>query len=324
MSIRLLPLLNIETGAPTSVLNKIIASAPKRYKEYYIAKRTGGKRLIAHPAKELKELQRIVLKEYLEKCQVNKIASAYVKDRGILYNAKIHVGQRWILKLDFKDFFHSITPKDWDRTVRRLDCLSGLAADREIIHRILFWGRGTAIPNCLSIGAPSSPMVSNLICHRLDEWLVEKATDRGLKVSRYADDVTVSGSNVHQLTRFEYDLEKVLEKNKGLKLELNTKKRGLYGPGERKMVTGLVLTPTGEISIGRDRKREIHSLVHKFKEGILDFDETMRAKGLVAFAYSIEPDFVARLSEKYTSESMGALMATVQAPDPQYDEIFLI
>lgn len=321
---RLLPLLNSESGAPESAIKRIISTAPKRYKEYDIPKRTGGTRRIAHPAKELKELQRIVLHSILTKCTVNPVASAYLEGRGILYNAKIHCGQRWILKLDFKDFFHSLTPADWDRAVRRTDSLKPLSQDRALFHQLLFWGRKTSTPKCLSIGAPTSPMASNLICHKLDEWLQENALKRGLKVSRYADDITVSGSNVHQLLRFERDLENALEKNKGLQLELNPKKRGLFGPGERRLVTGLVLTPTGEISIGRERKREIHALVHQFGLGNLDQPTTMRIKGLLAFAHSVEPTFVDRIREKYGPDLVKEIQTTVQERDPAYLEVAFI
>lgn len=261
---KLLELLNVETGASVSTLARVIETAPKRYKVYEIPKKTGGTRQIAHPAKELKAIQRIVLKELLDSAPISRVASAYVKNRGILYNAVQHAGQRWVLKLDFRDFFHSITPDDWNRTVRRVDSLAPLASEKYYLNKILFWGRGTTTPQCLSIGAPTSPMISNLVCHKLDDWLEAKAGERGLVVTRYADDITVSGSNVHQISRFEKDLERLLERSSGLRLELNSQKRGLYGPGERRMVTGLVLTPEGKISIGRERKREIHSLVHKF------------------------------------------------------------
>lgn len=315
---RLISLLNAETGAPVSALRRIIATAPKRYKEYDIPKRSGGTRRIAHPAKELKELQRVILHEVLDKCPVSPVASAYVKGRGILYNAQIHCEQKWILKLDFKDFFHSLTPADWDRVVDRTECLSSFSSDMEDFNKILFWGRKTVDPKCLSIGAPTSPSVSNILCHKLDEWLAARAVDSDLKVSRYADDITVSGSEPARLLRFERDLAKVLESNKGLRLTLNPKKRGLYGPGDRRMVTGLIITPNGDISIGRDRKREIHSLVHKFKMQSLDFGSVMRTKGLLAFCHSVEPNFVQTLREKYGQDVVSAIQSTFQDPDPEY------
>lgn len=321
---KLLPLLNSESGAPENAIRRIIATAPKRYKEYDIPKRSGGTRRIAHPAKELKELQRIILHCVLSKNPIHPIASAYIEGRGILYNANIHRGQRWILKLDFKDFFHSLKPSDWDRAVRRIDAFNYLAQDKESYHRLLFWGRRSLTPQCLSIGAPTSPMVSNIICHKLDEWLDERARGQGIKVSRYADDITVSGSNLQQLLRFERDLESTLEKNKGLRLQLNPKKRGLFGPGERRLVTGLILTPDGEVSIGRERKREIHALVHQYSLGNLDQEKIMRVKGLLAFAHSVEPLFVDRIREKYGRGVVSEIQSAEQDANPAYLEIAFV
>jgi RNA-directed DNA polymerase len=305
---KIIELLNIELGASIETLNRIIRTAPKRYKIYTIPKKSGGTRTIAHPARELKAIQRVILRGILDQMEVSEIAMAYVEKRGIVANANQHLGQRWILKLDFKDFFHSIGPRDWDRLVRWQQKFSYLSEDREILHRLLFWGAATNDPTCLSIGAPTSPSISNLVCLKLDKWMIEQANERNLRITRYADDITISGSNIHQLTRFERDLEKVLAQNKGIRLELNAKKRGLYGPGERRMVTGLVLTPDGELSIGRERKREISALIHRYKTGAIVPEFIMRAKGLLAFSKSAEPKFFYSMVQKYGEETIYMLL----------------
>lgn len=252
-------------------------------------------------------LQRVILRSILDKVPVSEVATAYVKGRGILYNAEQHVGQRWNLKLDFRSFFPSIGPKDKDRVVRRTKLLSGLAKDAPVLHRILFWGRGESAPKCLSIGAPTSPSVSNLVCVRLDEWMIEHAALFDVRVTRYADDITISGDSISKLLKFERSLQNLLKNSKGLRLTLHDEKRGLYGPGERKMVTGLVLTPDGAISIGRERKREISALIHRYTLHALDEQTLMRTRGLVAFASSVEPHFVASMSTKYGEDTLHRL-----------------
>lgn len=310
---RILELLNLETGSSIENLRRIIATAPRRYKVYDIPKRNGGTRTIAHPARELKLIQRILLKEIFNNITVSPIATAYVEGRGILTNAKAHVGQRWILKLDFENFFHSITPADWDRTVRRIPELKPYAADRDILHRILFWGNGEKSPQCLSIGAPTSPAVSNFVCSKLDEWLLDQAKKRNVIVTRYADDISVSGPNVRQLNAFHIALSKMLDANQGLALKLNEKKTGIYGPAERRMITGLILTPDGEISIGRERKREISALIHRFSLGECTPDMVFRGKGLLAFAKSVEPLFFHSMERKYGEKTIKTLL---QADSP--------
>jgi RNA-directed DNA polymerase len=315
---KLLELLNIETGASIETIRRIISTAPRRYKVYEIPKRRGGTRTIAHPAQELKAIQRILLSHVLDKIEVSPIAMAYVKGRGIVANAREHLGQRWILKLDFKGFFPSITPKDWDRVARRTPALREFASDQELLHRILFWGGGGKEPQCLSIGAPTSPAVSNLVCVRMDEWMMARAHKRGLHITRYADDVTISGSNIHQIIRFEKQFREAMERSKGLKFEFNDDKRGIYGPGERRMVTGLILTPDNKISIGRERKREISALVHKVVVGKGSDELLMRCKGLLAFAISAEHGFFESMERKYGKQTISEIL---RANAPGQDDV---
>ena len=296
----LLDLLQLETGASQETITRILRTAPRRYKVYTISKRNNkGVRIIAQPARELKVLQRVVLREVLDRIKPSGVAMAYISGRGILKNAIAHQQARWLLKLDFQDFFNSIVPSDWDRAVRRTPELSWTKRDRSDFHNLLFWGRGQNAPRCLSIGAPTSPSVSNLVCQKLDEWLEGEASKRGLTITRYADDITVSGPNLPAIRKFEAAFEGLLDRNRGINLRLNPEKRGLYGPGEKRMITGLVLTPEGNISLGRDRKREIHSLVNSCKVGIADEETWMRAKGLLSFAKMVEGIFFESLIRKY-------------------------
>jgi len=137
--------------------------------------------------------------------------------------------------------------------------------------------------------------------------MISICQELGLVVTRYADDITVSGPAAGPLLKFETELHRILEKSESLKLTLNQKKRGIYGPGERRMVTGLILTPDGKISIGRERKREISSLIHKYKNDCLSESEIMRAKGLLGFAYSAERDFFGKLFDKYGESTILSL-----------------
>lgn len=210
---------------------------------------------------------------------------------------------------------------DWDRVVRRTPELEGLGKQKQLLHYLLFWGRERKrnIPTCLSIGAPTSPSISNLVCLKLDEWMTIQADRLGLKVTRYADDITVSGDTVTSLLKFEASLKVAIEKGAGFKLTFNDEKRGLYGPGERHMVTGLVLTPDGKVSIGRDRKREISALIHQFSLSKQVITQSLRTRGLLAFAMSADPAFVESMTSKYGRDVLSRLMAIEPNLDIEID-----
>src|ERR1035441_9381707 len=90
-------------------LLKLIRSSPMRYKVYTIPKRTPGQfRTIAQPAREVKILQRWAMSNFLSHFPVDPAAVAYRIGKNIADNAPPHARSRFLLKLDFKDFFPSI------------------------------------------------------------------------------------------------------------------------------------------------------------------------------------------------------------------------
>lgn len=301
----------VHTGMSGVDLLRIIETAPLRYKQYPIPKRSGGTRLIAQPSRELKLLQRFVAQHILEKLPVHKAAMAYVQGRNILDNARAHSSNPVILKLDFENFFHSIKVVDFVSYFKRRNIPSIPVEDMKTIVNILFWGRGEKKADCLSIGAPTSPLVSNIILFEIDKVLFNEATKKGIQYTRYADDITVSGPSISEVTDFEKFIKVTLSKVKSPYLKFNEKKRGVYTKGMRRLVTGLVLTPDGSVSIGRDRKRAISSLIHKFSHGELSEKDTKYLNGMLGFAIANEPEFIVRMRNKYGNDLIEQIQKIV-------------
>jgi RNA-directed DNA polymerase len=305
----LIATLALDAGLSVRDVTRIVASAPKRYFSYPIKKRDGTDRLIAQPAFELKALQRLLMMRVLSQFPVHDAAYAYVKGRSIRQNALRHVQSNFILKLDFKNFFPSIRPIDLERLLINRPPIDVSPKDFEVLYQLLFWGEGSYLPRCLSIGAPSSPMISNILMYDFDRILSEVAADLGLTYTRYADDLTVSGPTSSKLMVFERKLDGII-KDVPLSLTLNDEKRGLYGRGERRMVTGLIITPDHKISIGRERKREIRAAVNRYKIGELDDRGVMRCKGLLAFVVAAEPSFLGSLVKTYGRDTIRGILRT--------------
>src|SRR5258705_9671397 len=165
-------------------LLRIISTAPARYKQYTIPKRTRGERIIAQPSRELKALQRYILEMKLSQFPIHSAATGYVKRRNILHNAERHQNSRVILKLDFTDFFPSIKVRDWDRLLSSHRPKEIEQQDLVLYRKILFWGQRSLIPKCLSIGAPTSPTLSNIMLYQLDTELFRAATTTNVIYTR--------------------------------------------------------------------------------------------------------------------------------------------
>jgi RNA-directed DNA polymerase len=137
---------------------RIIATGPRRYKIYGVPKRDGiGTRIIAQPARELKAIQRYTMDFALSALPVHSSAMAYVAGKNIAHNATAHVLSRVLMKLDFKEFFHSLVYKDLERVLLAHDFSRIPKNEWAYLENILFWLNPRTGRNCLSIGAPSSP-----------------------------------------------------------------------------------------------------------------------------------------------------------------------
>lgn len=298
MTINLLQELSLKLGLGRRDLLHIISTAPKRYKVYQIPKRRRGTRTIAQPSRELKAIQRYLLENVLSKLPVHAAATGYVEGRNITQNAASHVGSRVIMKLDFENFFPSITVHDWELYAKANNV--GLeSTDLTLCNYILFWGQRSNVPQCLSIGAPTSPILSNVLLFEIDTRLAEAAAAANVVYTRYADDITASGETIEDVQKFEVAARAVIRATQSPRLIFNDEKRGIYTSGQRRMVTGLVVTPDGKVSIGRERKRLISAMLHRSTVNKLDPDNLALLKGLLGFCLAAEADFVSRLRNKY-------------------------
>jgi RNA-directed DNA polymerase len=171
-------------GASTKRLIYLLYGRPeeKRYYEFRIPKRRGGERAILAPQMELKILQKR-LAELLKKVyKPRNVVHGFTGGRSIVSNASCHVGRRFVLNVDIKDFFPSI---HFGRVRGLFTCQAigaeGLAAT--VLTQICCH-RGA-----LPAGAPTSPIISNMVCARLDRELVELAKKYKCYYSRYVDDL---------------------------------------------------------------------------------------------------------------------------------------
>ena len=87
----------------------------RKYKLFFIPKKKGGMRAIAQPSKEIKSFQRTFLS--VVKLPTSSVVYSYKEGKNIFQNASLHRENKYFLKLDFDNFFNSITPdifwKQW-------------------------------------------------------------------------------------------------------------------------------------------------------------------------------------------------------------------
>lgn len=287
-----------------SEILKFCLTSPHRYKTYEIPKRNSNKkRTIAQPSKELKFIQRVLV-TYLEgMLLVHECAYAYKSGIGIKNNAQKHLKTKYLLKMDFENFFPSINPDLFFYTIHR----SGIVCnelDTKLLRNFLFWRAMRDAPLRLSIGAPSSPLISNFIMYYFDEKMRLICNEKGIKYTRYADDLTFSTNVKNVLFEIPNIVTSVLENETQGQIKVNHSKTVFSSKAHNRHITGVTLTNDGKLSIGRERKRLISSMIHKFIHELLDKNEIPKLQGFISYANFIEDDFYQRMCRKYGEENL--------------------
>lgn len=283
-----------------SSIESFSKTAPNRYKVYTIPKRTSGHRVIAHPSRELKLFQKALNTLLLDTLKTHFCSVAYAKGLSIKDNALRHAGNSYLLKLDFNDFFNSIEP-DLFFVICDLQEINFSNAEKRLLTQLCFWNK-TKSDNTklvLSVGAPSSPMISNFVMTVFDELMYKHCRVQGITYTRYADDLTFSTNKKNILFDIPTFVEAVLVAYYASKISINPEKTCYSSKKHNRHVTGITISNTGELSLGRERKRMISAMLHNFKVGRLDSDDYAYLQGLLSFARHIEPKFVDKFRKKY-------------------------
>ncbi len=282
----------------------LIATAPSRYKVHYIEKRGGkGRREIAQPTKEIKFLQRMLVKHELATLPIHDAAVAYRAGLSIADHAQPHAMGRYLLKLDFKNFFPSIKWPSLGRLLTRDTQYTEV--DLWILGNLLCRKAKSTGAHQLSIGAPSSPHVSNYFLHEFDSKLTDFCSRRGVRYTRYADDLALSTKTPGALDVVEQEVRRLLEELAYLGLQLNEEKSINVSKKSRRTLVGLTLSNDGHASIGREAKRQLRVCIHRAALGTLCPEDLANLQGRLAFTYAIDPEFVDQLLARYGFASIS-------------------
>lgn len=243
-----------------------LASQVWHYVRYTIRKRSGGERVILAPKTDLKALQRKILREILERILLAPSAHGFARGRSIVSNACPHVAKQVVLNLDLKDFFPTITfPRvrglfialGYSFSVASALAMLCTEHDRETLKRADRTYYVAIGPRHLVQGAPTSPILANLLARRLDARLRGLAKSRGFDYTRYADDLTFSGDSYEDAMLILDSAENIIEAEG---FAINKAKTRLYRRSARQMVTGLVVND--RTSTPRELRRMIRAILH--------------------------------------------------------------
>ncbi len=321
------------SGGSYNFLREVIErKEPEKYRVFQIRKKTRSKegkiqkRNICVPSNELMMTQRWINANICKYGSTSKYSFAFKPGDSVYKAAEIHCNSRWILKIDISNFFesiderkiykvfrrmgyqplvsfemsrlctkktisteyNSISTKKWTYNVEKYNSIRAYKTQNEVGH--------------LPQGAPTSPMLSNLVMLPCDNEIADCAKQYGLNFSRYADDMTFSTSS-KGFTRMQAEeaISRFFSILKRYGFVPNELKTQVVPPGARKVVLGLLVDgPTPRLT--KEFRNRLRMHIHQIGPhgiGPARYAKKLQARsvfalmehinGLIAFAKGIDP-----------------------------------
>lgn len=319
------------TNTPYRYIMRVCNRGLDPYRVFSIQKRKGGKRYICIPDEYLLTIQKWIHKNIL--CSnysltlLSKNSTAYKPTSSHINNAKRHLGAEWIVKLDITNFFESISERQVYHIFQELGyrrlvsfnlariCTRTLDKSIDIRKHKKRWKSevtkwkyiNNKVLGHLPQGAPTSPMLANLVCIEIDKEIQKIAINEGLIYTRYADDITLSGSekNQDESQKLISEVSKILGVYGFKTNHLKTK---IIENGARKIITGLLISGSN-VRIPKSYKDEIRKDLYYIRKFGLEshcekikyenyISYLMRLKGRILYVRTIERN----VGEKFLTE----------------------
>ena len=321
---------NIDYGFLRNVVSRKIKDP---YKIFSLKKNSGrGFRIISIPDPELMIIQKWLNKNILSLGKPNSVSYAFMRGVSVKDAAELHCGCRWLIKLDVRQFFETISEIPVYRVFRKFGYqplvsfeLTRLCtrlgsetkarnkdrwlSSKEKYHVINHYKHRRM--GHLPQGAPTSPMLSNLVMENFDESILRIADKCNLIYTRYADDLAFSTKSNEfkrkDALRFIHQVYDVMNK---FGLSPNTSKTKIAPPGARKVILGLLVDserPKLTREFRNNLRQHIHYLVnpkigpanHARKRGFTSIlGLRHHIEGLISYMAHIDP----MLANKYRLE----------------------
>ncbi len=159
---------------------------------------------------EQNKINERITKFILSRQPVNSAACGFIKGKSYFDFLKPHIKGYYFLRLDIKNFFHSIPVREVNTLLESLFSSSKNGksysaldlAKNSVLHTV-----GKSFPDLslrgeyiLPIGFPSSPIISNIIFRKVDILIQKYCDDKNITYTRYADDLlfsSISSSFIH-------------------------------------------------------------------------------------------------------------------------------
>ncbi|MGM0588695.1 MAG: reverse transcriptase family protein [Bacteroidota bacterium] len=321
--------LAFQTDVSYYFIRKVVARDINPYRTFSIKKRSGGRRYINVPEPKLMKVQKWIDQFILSKIEPSAYSYAFNEGKSIVECAEQHLQCRWLIKLDLRHFFESLSEIQAYHVFKNLGydnlisfelariCTKVTRRSSKKYHNNYWLARNDSpIPDYydprighLPQGVPTSPKLSNIIVKELDNEIQSIANKHNLCFTRYADDITISTySNSFNRNIAVEIIRKIYALFPKYGLRPNPQKAKIIPPGARKLVLGL-LVDSNKVRLSKSFRKALEChlyfcakdpIEHAKKRG---FDSVLGLKnfitGKLAYTKQVDAHYHSKLLDEY-------------------------
>jgi hypothetical protein len=239
---------------------------------------------------------------------IDSIAHGFIKDKGVLTNAKQHLNKKYLFKIDIKNYFKSI-PREG---IKSVFIKLGFSVNGAEIFSDL-----CTFDDILYEGFNTSPILANLYCFDLDLELKVLAEKYKVEISRYSDDITFS-SDINNFP----STDEIKEIFKKYSFNINEEKTISLKYGQPQYVTGLSISNDKYPRVPKIMKKMIRQelyYLNKYPQNYFHIENgyprLRTIYGKIVYILGIEKS----LGKQYQSDFINAL----ERNDLELENIFM-
>lgn len=280
-------------GVSPSLIRQILHKPAYHYKTFDLEKRDGSFRKISTPKTYLKVIQWWIYDNILSRASSHDCVHGFVRERSYITNAFIHLSSKHVLNVDIEQFFPSINAS----MVKNLYINLGYDVyGADVLTKL------TTLNGHAPTGAPTSPSIGNLVLREFDNFMSDYAVNRGCLYTRYADDITLS-SEFWISAEVADEIGRMVE---SYGFALNRAKTHFMGPGDRREVTGVILSD--KLAMSREWRNKARGFMHRVRMNPRNFEKNREIVfGFYGTLRAVDPEMKQKIT-RIAHEAISALI----------------
>ncbi|WP_422103552.1 reverse transcriptase domain-containing protein [Vreelandella sp.] len=246
------------------------------------------------------------------------VVHSYRKEKNPRTAIEKHKNSKYFFKTDISNFFYSVSKKDIEILLKNNLDSSPIADIKNFLLEIL---NLVTVEDVLPVGFATSPSITNSILFDFDNFLESYCYDNNIVYTRYSDDLILSSENSQSFKNIKPIVTELLINHATPNFSINEKKTKFLHIGNKVKLLGMVVLPSGGISVDSTTKKEIEALLHFYTSDNTKFSALLNRRfdgkisnvaGKLNYINTIDKNFMDKLRVRYGNFAVDHLFSGME------------